>query len=151
MTHLILQEWKLEIINLKKTKITAFHQRKILKSNFYSRHDVIEQVHKFEYLGVIFFHKMAISPLPEKIRICNLESNEGCKGFKYWKGFKVCQAWKDCEGFKGYKGFKGCKDFEVCEGFKGCECFNSCKGFKGFYGLRRVSIVARGSRVAWNR
>ena len=69
MTHLILQEWKLEIINLKKTKITAFHQRKILKSNFYSRHDVIEQVHKFEYLGVIFFHKMAISPLPEKIRI----------------------------------------------------------------------------------
>ena len=69
MIHLILQEWKLEIINSKKTKVTAFHRRKIWKSNFYSRNDVIEQVHKFEYLGVIFFHKMAISPLPEKIRI----------------------------------------------------------------------------------
>ena len=48
-------EWKLEV-NLKKTKIIAFHHRKNLKSNFYLGNDVIEQVDQYEYLGVIF-HK----------------------------------------------------------------------------------------------
>ena len=41
-----------------KCKITltiALKHRKILKSNFYLGNDVIEQVDKYEYLGVIFY------------------------------------------------------------------------------------------------
>ena len=48
-------EWKLDV-NLKKTKIVAFHQRKSLNSKFYFGKDVIELVDNYQYLGIIF-HK----------------------------------------------------------------------------------------------
>ena len=48
-------EWKLDV-NLKKTKIVAFHQRKSLNSKFYFVKDVIELVDNYQYLGIIF-HK----------------------------------------------------------------------------------------------
>ena len=48
-------EWKLDV-NLKKTKIVAFHQRKSLNSKLYFGKDVIELVDNYQYLGIIF-HK----------------------------------------------------------------------------------------------
>ena len=48
-------ERKLDV-NLKKTKIVAFHQRKSLNSKFYFGKDVIELVDNYQYLGIIF-HK----------------------------------------------------------------------------------------------